>query len=178
MTVPTLYENISRCFREHNEMTSLIEPQTHDAAMAIIQWHVERIQVIADTYGIDPYEWLADQLGVDVNEAEKIKVNPGERLEELREAQQPFFENFINEVRLSFDYYESQFEQSIERVALSGGSVPLTGLVSYLEEGLHLNMQQWDPIQKVKLGPELDAEKLKAWAPSLGVCTGLALRAL
>lgn len=37
-----------------------IEPQGHDEAQELIASHVQQIQIIADAFGYDPFEWLAD----------------------------------------------------------------------------------------------------------------------
>ena len=49
-------------------------------------------------------------------------VRPGDRLKELLEALGPVLEGLVGELRLSFDYFESQHDRKIEQFFLSGGS--------------------------------------------------------
>ena len=121
---------------------------------------------------------IAERLGVNPAEAERIKVEPGKRQEEIREAQRPFFENFLKEIRLTFDYYENQFEKPINQVRLSGGSSVSAGLIQTLDEGFHLEMSNWTPFEKVGVSQALDRGRVDAWAGSLGVCVGLSLRGI
>jgi type IV pilus assembly protein PilM len=128
--------------------------------------------------GVNVTRLISQSMGLDLTEAELVKCHPEDQLNQIKEIQQPFFESFLKEIRLSFDYYENQFEKDIDRVYLGGASRELSGLMSYLQEGLHLTIESWDPLQDVLLGPQLDQKEIDAWRSSLGVCRGLALRNL
>jgi type IV pilus assembly protein PilM len=119
---------------------------------------------------------IAEHFGASPRAAERLKLSPGDRAEEIREAQQPFFDRFINEIRLTFDFFENQFESSIGQVCLSGGASLSDDLYKALEEGLRIKMDRWNPFQKIAVAPEVDPGKVKEWSVSLGVCVGLVLR--
>jgi len=126
--------------------------------------------------GDDITKAIVERLSLEYHAAEELKHNPGQRETEISETIRPVLENFLSEIRLSFDYYESQFEKGIDKVYLSGGSARLRGLTEFLKEGLRLEIEVWDPTRSLEVGTDADRTRLAEVAPSLAVCIGLALR--
>jgi type IV pilus assembly protein PilM len=120
---------------------------------------------------------LGRRMTVDPLQVEKLKTEPGERREELREAVQSVTDDLGNEVRLSLDFFENEFDRSVASVMLSGGGSRLTGLVETLELNFKKPTQLWDLASGFALnlshgGEEVFSEK----APQMAISLGLAAR--
>lgn len=112
-------------------------------------------------------------------DVEAIKLNPGDTLEALLDASMPALEDLANEIRLSFDYVEGQFDQDVASVVLSGGSAQLPSLADILGNILARPVTVFDPLTGVDLIPsKYDLHGLEANAPALTVALGLACHEL
>ncbi len=80
------------------------------------------------------------------------------------------------EIRTSFDYYESQSVSEVEKIFLSGRGSLSAGFKESLAGTLGLGTEYWDPLKQIPLGRGVDPEKTKASSPQLAVAVGLALR--
>jgi type IV pilus assembly protein PilM len=106
---------------------------------------------------------------------ERIKADPGETVEALIDAAMPAFEDLANEIRLSFDYVEGQFEAQVSDVVLTGGSSQLTGITGILGNILGRPVHIFDPLAALDLVPSrYDIHTLDATSPSLTIALGLA----
>lgn len=127
--------------------------------------------------GNDFTDAVAKRTGLDPQRAELLKRNPGERVEEVRELIAPVMENLTNEIRLSIDYFENQFDKRVEEIFVSGGSSRLPGMNAYIESALKRKTSSWDPLEHLTVDSSLvDANALAAMAPQLAVACGLASR--
>lgn len=84
--------------------------------------------------------------------------------------------NLIDEVRRSFDFYESQSGKSLEAIYLSGEGSKSEGLEQLLAQNLSLPVKFWDPISNFNLEAKANKELLNSQAHMLAVPLGLALR--
>jgi type IV pilus assembly protein PilM len=120
---------------------------------------------------------IADTLDLDFNPAEELKLQPDdERFDKASGALEHLFTNLTNEIRISFDYYESQSASSVVKIFLSGGGSLLKGLRDSLAAILGIEVEYWDPFKKITIKEEVDSQKLKSQASQLSVALGLALR--
>lgn len=119
---------------------------------------------------------IKDQLQLNLKDAEDIKCNPKNRLEELRRLIVPLVNDLAVEVRSSFDYFEDQGGSKVSRVYISGGSVLFEGIDKLLSKALELNVECWNPLGNLSTKPGISSEKLCSIAAQLAVATGLALR--
>lgn len=121
---------------------------------------------------------IKDMLAVDFKTAEELKITPDkERLTKIAAAVESALSGLANDLRTSFDYYESQSASSVVRIFLSGGGSLFTALKDTLANLLGIEVDYWDPFKKITLGKDIDAESLKAASSQLTVAAGLALRA-
>lgn len=118
---------------------------------------------------------ISEKLNIDLEDAENIKSDPGDRGEEILSIITPALNNLLGEISLSFSYYEDQLERGIDKVFLSGGSAKLKNLDRFLSSNLGMEVVTWSPTARLKLNPELSLERIKACLPMLNVCIGLAL---
>lgn len=126
--------------------------------------------------GQDLTDAIKSAMNLDDEAAEKLKWEPGEKLEEVDSAIKPALENLENQIRLSFDYYENQFGKGIDRIYLCGGASGQVGLDRHLVQALGIEVSFWQPTKALKVSPKVSQDSLKKSASQLAVCIGLALR--
>ena len=109
----------------------------------------------------------------------KITAEGGESLEAMVDAAMSAFEDLANEIRLSFDYVEGQFETEVSTVVLTGGSAQLPTVADILGNILGRPVRVFDPLAGLDLVPSrYDIHGLDANSPSLAVALGLAAHIL
>ncbi len=122
---------------------------------------------------------ISDSLGIDFKSAEALKIEPEkEKAEKIAQCIESILTFLAGELRVSFDYYESQSAASVSQVFLSGGGSLFTGLKDMLANILDIKVEYWDPFKRIDVSPELNA-KLKGddqLSSRLAVSVGLALR--
>jgi len=127
--------------------------------------------------GKDFTEAIGQRLSMEKNEVELLKREPGERQGEIMDAINPVLDDLTNEIHLSFDYFENQFDQRVEEVCLSGGGSNLAGLEEILENVFDRPTAKWDPTESLEVEPgSFDLEKMRANAAQLAISVGLASR--
>jgi len=120
---------------------------------------------------------ISDIFAIDLKAAEILKINPDkERLTQIMQAAESVLSGLATEIRVSFDYYESQNASSVSKIFLSGGGSLFPGLKDILANLLGIEVEYWDPMKQVAIAENVDAAKLKALAPQLAIAVGSALR--
>lgn len=120
---------------------------------------------------------IGKRLGLDNDSAEMRKREPGDHPEEVMEAVAPSFDDLANEVLLSFDYFENQFDREVEEIYLSGGGARMAGIDEALERALNRPIHRWDPSEGIEVHEgTVDPELVRANAGQLAVAIGLAAR--
>ncbi len=114
-------------------------------------------------------------LGVNFEEAEKLKRDPGKRLEEIIQACDTAIMNMTQELRLSMDYFATEKNHEINLLLLTGGASMLEGISEGFEKSLEVKVKQWDPVAALKTAPESSSEEMGKKSLKLGVALGLAL---
>ncbi len=127
--------------------------------------------------GADFNTHIARELSMEVDEAEALKKDPGEQADLVREAVASVLDDLCNEITLSFDFYQNEFDREVEEVYLSGGSSGLVGLVDSLSQAFGHPTQRWDPTQMLdmRISPKA-AGDLQAKGSQFAVAVGLASR--
>jgi len=120
---------------------------------------------------------LMDIFELDLTNAERLKINPdAERASKVKATVESVLVNLANEVRTSFDYYESQSASSVEKIFLSGGGSNFTDLKAMLSHFLGIEVEYWDPLKQIGLAENIDAKVIKEASNQLAIAVGLALR--
>ena len=115
--------------------------------------------------------------GDELDGAEQRKREPGEHPEEVMEAVMPSFDDLANEILLSFDYFENQFDREVEEVYLSGGGARMQGIEEALERTLNRPTHRWDPTDGIEIHEgTVDGDRVRSNAGQLAVAVGLAAR--
>ncbi len=126
--------------------------------------------------GEDMTEAVAKFMGVSPVEAETVK-RQGDQEASVLEAVTQTLDDLANEIFLSFDYFENQFDTQIKHVYLSGGGSRLRGITGALSQTLGREVQLWDPLAGFDVTlADATAAKLRENAPQLAVAIGLASR--
>lgn len=126
--------------------------------------------------GNDFTDAISKRLGLEMADAEALKRDPGERIGELMEAVSPTIEDLGNEVHLSFDYFENQYDAEVEEVYLSGGGARFPQLEETFARIFDRKTALWDPTENLEIGSRVDAGLLKQNASQLAIAMGLAAR--
>jgi type IV pilus assembly protein PilM len=119
---------------------------------------------------------ISKRVGQSENESEEMLRNPGDNYDMVRDAVSATLEDIGNEIRLSIDFYENQFEAEVNEIYVSGGITRFPGLVELLGQIFYLPTQTWNPIQGIPVAGDVDQKVLQAEAPHLAVAVGLASR--
>jgi type IV pilus assembly protein PilM len=120
---------------------------------------------------------LANRLGLKRSEAETLKLQPGSDFERVRQSVTSAVDDLAAEVRLSFEYFENQFDMGIDEVLLSGGGSRLAGIDQDLGRIFDRPTLAWDPTGDLPIAAgNVDVEALRENVSSLAVAVGLAAR--
>jgi type IV pilus assembly protein PilM len=127
--------------------------------------------------GRDVNESIARILNVDAKLAEKLKHQPEDRAADVSMPIRMVLANIIDELRLSFGYFENRFGRGVDDVYLSGGSCNLIGLKEFFEESLGSKTAVWDPLKAFIVDDAtMQAALTNDVRCSLAVSVGLAIR--
>jgi len=126
--------------------------------------------------GMDISTRIKELLGLSSNEAEVLKCNPGERKAEVAGVITSSLEKFKSEIRMSFDYFETQFGKNIEKLYISGGTAYLFNMLDFLRNSLEVDVVLWNPFEGIKIIDESVDNEFKNSPGKFAVATGLALR--
>ena len=127
--------------------------------------------------GNDVTDALCKRFGATPEDVELMKKDPGEALESMQQAFIPILEDVCSEVRLSFDYYENQFDKKVEEIYISGGTSQFEGIPEAIGNFLGVPVQPWDPTEFAEVeGDKVDVAAMKKDMSSLAVAMGLASR--
>lgn len=121
---------------------------------------------------------ISEKLNIETDEAEMVKCSGTKPQEELLSWVAAPLDNLMGEVKLSFDYFENQYDKRVERVYLSGGSSRLAGLSEFTQKNLNIETVFWNPLEKVTVPPGQNVSKLRAVGGGLAVAVGLAVRGI
>ena len=156
-------------------VTALLDIGNQKSWIAIIQG--DRLMFQREIYlaGGEVTEALQRTFNDSPDNIEMLKLDPGDNLDAVIDAALPALEDLANEVRLSFDHFEGQFDMDVSRVILTGGSCLLPGMAEELSNILSRPVQAFDPLSGVDLIPSrYDLHSLDTNAPALAIALGLA----
>ena len=127
--------------------------------------------------GNDFTEAISKKMGLEANQAEVRKCDPGDKTEEVKEASGGLLDDLIHEIRLSFDYFEHQFEKPIDSIYISGGSSNLVGLEEAFEKDFQKKPIKWNPLEHFEIDSDkVNQAELNQHASQLAIAVGLASR--
>ena len=124
---------------------------------------------------------IAETLGIDYDEAEKIKLGRQQASEEDAETLHNIFNKistrWVLEIKKAIDLYGNNNPgKPLTALVLSGGGSKVHGLKEYLAHETGLEVIAFNPFEGMKINKKIDMEYLKAAAPQMSIATGLAIR--
>ncbi len=126
--------------------------------------------------GQDLTSAIARRLGIEPQQAEELKRDPGDQITIMHEAIGQTLEELGNEVNLSFDFFENQFDGEVQEVWLTGGTSLLPLLEEHFEKIFEKRTKTWNPVEGLKVKADnVDVETLNQLSPQLAVAVGLAV---
>ncbi|HVR73114.1 MAG TPA: type IV pilus assembly protein PilM [Planctomycetota bacterium] len=127
--------------------------------------------------GNDFTEAVSRRLGTDMAEAEKLKLNPQGKEDAIEESILPTLDDLGNEIHLSFDYYENQYDREVDEVYISGGSAKIPGVKACFERVFDRRIHFWDPTENLEVNTDrVDVQDMKDHGAQVAVAVGLASR--
>ncbi len=118
---------------------------------------------------------LMEKLEISHEEAEKIKYEFKLLDQEKFKIIEPVLGNLLNEIYLSFDYYESEFGLVVDEVYLSGGSAKFSWLMEFLKENLGREIRILEPAKNLIIDPAVNPQRIAELSTSLAIPISLAL---
>ena len=125
--------------------------------------------------GNDFTKKISEYFNKDFQEAEQIKMTALDSA--VASSLESAMSNLIAELKVSFDFYETQTNRLIDKILLTGGTAKLGGIVDALHQSLgqEVELIQYNP-QKLTVDPSVDMQRLKEHFNYLIVALGTALR--
>jgi len=125
--------------------------------------------------GFDFEKRISNSLAVDMDQARELKCNPAERLSEIQGACESVLMNLVSELRLSFDYFVTEKNLSINKLYVTGGTSMFTGIAEFLSKNLEMVAEIWDPFFSERIKTNHNEKELNSCKSQMGVALGLAL---
>ena len=170
-----LSDIVSPGIQETDRTLALLDIGSSKSSINIIRNNVTCFAREVPMGGQDLTNAITRRFGLESYEAEMLKRDPNDQMLEVQDAVSHVMDDLGNEVNLSFDFFENQFEGEVEEVYLSGGSVLLPFLEESLEKIFEKKTRVWNPIEGLKVKSDnVDIDQLHQAAPQLAVSLGLA----
>lgn len=118
---------------------------------------------------------ISNALGITMEEAERLKREPGDQLENIYDICESTISNWVSEIRLSLDYFITEKNIQVDELLLTGGGSMLSGIEAMFEKNLDLKVRKWDLLAGVNFASNIDTGEIIKQAPRLGVAMGLAV---
>ena len=161
--------------QEPGRTVALIDLGAAKASINILRDNVSFFAREVPMGGQDLTNAIARRLGLEPSQAEAIKRAPGDQVAVVQEAVGQVLEDLGNEINLSFDFFENQFDGEVQEVWLTGGTALLPFLEESFEKIFEKRTKTWNPIEGLKVRADnVDVEALNQLAPQLAVALGLA----
>jgi len=127
---------------------------------------------------------LSDSLSVPQKEALKIMEEKLSGFNDLTEDEKKIILNplsdvlsrLIDEIRLSFDFYENRYGNSVTKIFISGGMAMHETVISFLKQAMGSSVDKWNPLVRMQVSNDLVSRGIEVFSPQLAVAIGLGLR--
>ncbi|HQP92304.1 MAG TPA: pilus assembly protein PilM, partial [Candidatus Omnitrophota bacterium] len=119
---------------------------------------------------------LSEYLEIDYTEAEKLKIEPGDKKDQLCILLDPVLNNLASEIRVSLDFFEARNNRAVDTIFLTGGSSRLEGVDTYLNHLLGVSIKKLEYAHRLKFEEGTSQEEFKKTSDLYSIALGLALR--
>jgi len=169
--------NFGADFLSQDKPIALIDVGAVKTSINILHQGLSRFTREIYIAGNDLTASISVKLAIETAQAETLKADPGENLPKVRDAVATTVDDLANEIALSFDFFENEYDRSIGYIYLSGGGAMLEGMTDSLSGFFKKPVELWDPTNKVhaKLVGE-QATLFRDNATRLAILIGLGCR--
>ncbi|HLD70152.1 MAG TPA: pilus assembly protein PilM [Candidatus Omnitrophota bacterium] len=118
---------------------------------------------------------VSNALRISLPDAENILGNPKDKLPEILTACESSLMNLISEMRLSFDYFTTEYNVHIKTLVLTGSVTGVPAFVDYFAKNLDIKVETWNPFSGLKIADDVSKDELFKNANHLWGALGSAL---
>ena len=155
-----------------NEVVALVDLGFKNTSISILNHGDLVVNRVVALGGDTLTTSLAEMVGVGYAEAEGIKIGMPQ---EVEHALLPVLRSLGRELRASVDFFETQNDQPVSTVYLSGGAARSDFFIQSLQSDLMLPCKAWNPAAFLESElPQNQADDLEQLAPRLAVAIGAA----
>ena len=119
---------------------------------------------------------VAKKTGLGTEDSERLKLDPKDRAEDVAGCVKAAIAPIIEEVKLSFGYYENRSGRGVDDIYVSGGTAQMAGLEEAFQEAFGSKPRHWDPFGFLDRPSVAGAAPLEKAKGLFAVAVGLALR--
>lgn len=124
---------------------------------------------------------IQDQLGLDAEEAEQVKLGLQPASESQKDLENIFSSvctQWVLEIKKAIDLYHANHPDSpLQKLILSGGGAKVEGLTDFLANETGLNVEVFSPFEHISVDEKkIDPDYLVSIGPEMAIATGIALR--
>ena len=120
---------------------------------------------------------IAKNLNIPIESAEKLKISPGEKAQGIVNSVKPVMNTLLDDLKLSFGYYENQSGRGIDEIYISGGGARTIGLDETFQDVLGSKPTIWNPLEFLDASSShLDKTAIDSIKNSFAISAGLAAR--
>ncbi len=169
--------SIGSVFKKKNNVISLVNIGERRTNISILDNGISRLTRDVNIAGGDYSRAISEDLGIDAKKAEETKKEK-KMSKETIDAIKHITGNLANEIRMSFDYYETQVpDKNVSTIYLSGGGSQISLIGDIMCEEIGVETHTWNATDNLKISGDA-AEKTEKLYPVLPVAIGLALRGI
>ena len=157
------------------EVVALVDIGFKNSTISLVQEGELALSRVVNIGGDKLTNGLAELMGISYAEAEGIKVGmPGEVQNHLESLVSPLG----RDLRASIDFFEHQYDKTVTKVFVSGGSARSELIVKILQNELIAECHPWNPTSFLQLTlPPQQTGEIEQVAPQLTAAIGAALAA-
>lgn len=170
-----LNDSVNPGLQQPGRVVALVDIGASKTCINILRDNITHFAREVPVGGQDLTNAITRRFGLEQYEAEALKRDPQDRVGDVQDALMQVIDDLGNEINLSFDFFENQFDGEVQEVFLSGGSVFLPFLEETMEKAFEKKTRVWNPIDGLKVKADnVDINALNSAAPQLAVAVGLA----
>lgn len=93
--------------------------------------------------GDDITDAISKRFALDPAQAEQMKINPGDNLLTVLESIEAVVYDICNDARAALDYFEAQYDVTVDEILLTGGAANTPGLREGMEKVCQKKVTKW-----------------------------------
>ncbi|GEM_PF-4014988 len=123
-------------------------------------------------------EAISDAFDRSIEESETIKCDPGQNQEVVDTVVEPVLAQISQEIQLCIDFYENQYSNHVDTLAISGGASLYANFDTMLGNALNKTAYIWNPLlnDKLTINENIDKDIIQKYGSCYCLALGLAAR--